>query len=710
MSESSQLLDQVVVSASRYEQNVAEVTVSMEVLKPALIKSRNITSLDDALRESPGMIIVDGEPQIRSGSGYSFGAGSRVQILVDDIPQLSGDVGRPTWANIPMESVDQIEVIKGAASVLYGSAALSGIVHVRTSYPGIDPETQITFYGGAYAKPRSTTNSYWNTSNIILGQTVRHSQRIGNSDLLFSVDLLDDDSHLGPRSDSTGTIEPKFSPADASHYDAERRARAFIKYRYRNQKVEGLIYGVNLIGQKNAGVATLLWDNTEDGLYKAFAGSATETRQTVSNLNPFIEYRSRGGYSLIWRGNWNSLDNDNDNDQDNFSDTYFSEFQVHLNDSVLQIKGLRTTLGMANTWSESDSELFNNGGSDSFHESQNIGLYLQADMAITERLNVSGGIRWEQFTIDGEQESQPVFRAGLNYQAAEATYLRASFGQGYRFPTIGERYITTAVGVLNIYPNPELRSETSSNLELGIKQGFAFGSFKGYADLAFFRQEFENYIEFTFGQWADTASLDNLLGLGFTSLNTGTAEVTGAELSIAAKGDISKKSSLTLLGGYTYTLPVSTSPDLVYANSKSEGLVIEAFEEVTFRSSSSDPSNDILKYRMQHIARLNADLTTGRFNVGLGIRYNSFMQNIDDIFEELDDGEGLGGTLPSGVSQWRRDNNKGDMILDMRMGYRFLDDHSFSVVIDNLANREYAIRPLALESTRRVLLKLSLLF
>ncbi|NNC84374.1 MAG: TonB-dependent receptor, partial [Flavobacteriales bacterium] len=710
MQESVQMLQQVVVSAGRFEQDLAEVTVSMEVLRPDLVRDRNITALDDALRESPGMIIVDGEPQIRSGSGYSFGAGSRVQVLLDHIPQLSGDIGRPTWSNIPMEAVDQVEVIKGAASVLYGSAALSGIVHVRSLYPGSDPETRINYYAGAYALPPDASNRYWENNNLIIGQQVTHAQQLGSNDLVFSIDLLDDDGHLGPRVDSTGTIEPKRSPADASHFAAERRARGFIKYRHRDQQIEGLVYGVNLLGQKRASVATLLWDNIDTGLYSAFAGSATETRQTVFNINPFIEYRHPKGHAATWRGNWSSLDNANDNDQDNFSDTYFSEFQFQLDGTAWGAEGLRTTLGLAQTWSESDSEIFNNGGLDPFHSSQNTGLYLQSDYALGERIHLSGGVRWERFEIDGETDSRPVFRAGVNYQAGRATYFRASYGQGYRFPTIGERYITTAVGVLNIYPNPGLEAETSSNLEVGVKQGFAFGAFKGFADVAFFRQEFENYIEFTFGQWADSSSLDNLLGLGFTSLNTGSAEVSGAELSIGAEGELSKKNTLRLLMGYTYTLPITTSPDLIYARSETQGIPIEAFREVSYRSTSSDPENEILKYRMQHLIRLNADLESGRSSIGFGVRYNSFMENIDGIFEELDDGESLGGLLPSGVSRWRDERDKGDVVFDLRMGYQFLDEHRFSVVIDNLLNREYAIRPLALESPRRVVLRMSLVF
>lgn len=707
----SELLNQVVVSAGRYEQNVAEVTVSMEVLKPGLLRNRTLTALDDALREVTGMIIIDNEPQIRSGSGFSFGAGSRVQILMDGIPQLSGDIGRPTWSNIPMEVVEQIEVIKGASSVLYGSAALSGIVHVRSTYPKGVPITRIEAYGGTYAKPRSGENSYWTSPNIISGRSIMHASRIGNSDLVIGIDLLSDDGHLGPLQDSLGKVLPLGDIGTADRYKAERRARGWVKYRYRNQKVKGLVYGITLNAQKNASMATLLWDNTETGLYSAFAGSATETRQTVSNINPFIEYRSEKGHTIIYRGNWNSLNNDNNNDQGNFSDTYFDEVQVQLDGKRFGVDGLKLNTGVSTTFAKSDSEIFNNGGLESKHESSNIGAYLQADMKVSEKFNASAGLRWEQFQVDGDRESKPVFRAGLNYQAAKATYLRASFGQGYRFPTIGERFISTQVGVINIYPNPDLHSETSLNLEIGLKQGFAIGEFKGYTDLAFFHQQFDDFIEFTFGFWAEESTFDNFFGLGFTSLNTGTATVDGMELSIAAQGDVGKKSTLSLMAGYTYTLPVSTSPEKVYTSREVSSTALEDFAEVTFVSSSSNPSNDILKYRMQHLARVNADLQTGRFNVGVGARYNSFMQNIDAVFVDLDTGEFLGQEgfrlLPTGLSKWRKDNDGGTIIVDMRLGYKFYNEHRVSLIIDNLANTEYSIRPLVLESTRRVMLKLT---
>ena len=124
-------LDEVVVSASQYEKRIAEETVSIEVIKNTLIRNTNSQDLSDVVERIPGVNIVDGQASIRGGSGYAYGSGSRVQVIVDDLPLITGDFGEVRWDFVPVESIDQVEVIKGASSVLYGSSALNGIINVR---------------------------------------------------------------------------------------------------------------------------------------------------------------------------------------------------------------------------------------------------------------------------------------------------------------------------------------------------------------------------------------------------------------------------------------------------------------------------------------------------------------------------------------------------------------------------------------------------
>ena len=143
--------------------------------------------------------------------------------------------------------------------------------------------------------------------------------------------------------------------------------------------------------------------------------------------------------------------------------------------------------------------------------SDNISLYAQLEEKLLKNKNLTlqFGARWEFYKLwskDGIDiqnafENKPVFRAGINYQLNKSkTSFRASIGQGYRYPSIGERYIAIAVGKYGFYPNPNLQSENSWNAEVGIMQPFMAGSFRGMVDIAGYNQEFKNFIEFCVGQ------------------------------------------------------------------------------------------------------------------------------------------------------------------------------------------------------------------
>lgn len=688
----SEQLNIVVVSAGKFEQEVGEVTVSMEVLKPRLLEERNTTSIDDVLQQTPGVSIVDGEPQIRSGSGYSFGAGSRVQVLMDDLPMLSGDAGKPSWEFLPIENLSQVEVIKGASSVLYGSSALSGVINMRTAFPGEKPETQVTVFHGVFSAPQSDSARYWSGNLMRTGVNFLHKRKIGNLDFVLGGFFLGDDGHLGPIRDSaTGAFDNAYNPFTADRYDADTRGRVNMNLRYRFKKLEGLAIGLNTNVSMSNSLGTFIWENNRTGLYDAYAGSATRTKQLLSTVDPYITYTGKKGAKHSWRTRWQSLDNENDNNQGNFSDVIYSEYQYQQNWESFGIRGLNTTAGVLTMSTTSRGELYIGGNDDGVNYALNQAAFFQVDKKWGKRLNTSAGVRYEQFVINGEKEGKPVYRFGANYKIHKATYLRASYGQGYRFPSIAEKFIVTALGALQIYANPELQSESSYNAEVGLKQGFKIGRFMGFVDVAAFQQEFENYIEFTFGQWA-APTLDNLFGFGFKSINTGSSKVTGAELSIMGEGKIGKVLVQTL-GGYTYAMPVSTTPNFVYARSQNFGN-----SPITYLNTSSDTTGNILKYRMVHLVRFDIQATYEKFAVGMSYRYNSHMMNIDNAFEFLE--ENLPNEFNPGIREWRQNNSRGDMVYDARASYQFNKHHKVALIMNNVLNREYAIRPLSIEAPR----------
>ena len=99
-------------------------------MKPYLIENKISLDAGKILNQVPGVVVNDGQINIRSGSGWSYGAGSRVMVTLDEMPMLAGDVGSVPFNFLPIESVSGIEVIKNAGSVLYGSSALNGIFNL----------------------------------------------------------------------------------------------------------------------------------------------------------------------------------------------------------------------------------------------------------------------------------------------------------------------------------------------------------------------------------------------------------------------------------------------------------------------------------------------------------------------------------------------------------------------------------------------------
>ena len=124
----------------------------MDVVKAGDIARQAPTDISSTLRTLPGVDIVDKQPSMRGGSGWTYGVGARSQILIDGMSTLNPKTGEINWNTIPLENVEQVEVIKGASSVLYGSSALNGIINIRTARPGLTPKTRFSAYVGVSGK------------------------------------------------------------------------------------------------------------------------------------------------------------------------------------------------------------------------------------------------------------------------------------------------------------------------------------------------------------------------------------------------------------------------------------------------------------------------------------------------------------------------------------------------------------------------------
>jgi len=674
MVSTSSILGEMVVSAGKFQQKMSDVTISIQTIKPAMIENNNTNSIETVIDKVPGVTIMDHQSSIRGGSGYSYGAGSRVLLLVDDLPMLSGDAGDVKWEFAPVENIEQVEVIKGASSALYGSSALNGIINIRTSQPGTTPVTKIVINNGLYMNPKRKEIIWWdNTQPLFMGTQFLHSRKIGALDLTIGGNIYLDEGYR--------------------EGDDKQRERINVNLRYRDRKVKGLSYGINTNMMNSKGHNYLLWLDGDSGVYRASKSYDQQINNSRLNVDPFIVYYRDSSTRHTLRGRFYQVNNTNNSQQASRNYLFYGEYQFQK-----QFKrNLTMTTGFTAQHNFAIADLYG----DVNHYASSEGVFVQFDKKI-KKLTLSAGARYELFFMDKDRdESKPVCRTGMNYQLGKASFVRASFGQGFRYPSIAEKYISSSVGALKFFPNDTLRPETGWSAEIGFKQGFKILSWVGYFDIAGFWTQYHDMIEFTFGQhYPDSITHPNLTQFfyytGFKAYNISNAQINGYDVTLMTEGTFFGLKA-SILAGYTYTNPIDLDVN---------------------RDSLKTTHGNILKYRNYHSAKTDIELGYKKFSVGLGVSYNSFIINIDKVFEEpMKDPAGHplvvnGDTvyfLP-GLKQYREKHHTGDVIFDARVAFQINERSKISFIVKNLFNHEYMGRPGDVRPPRNIALLYSLKF
>jgi outer membrane receptor for ferrienterochelin and colicins len=641
-------LNGVVISTNKGFTKIKESTVGLSILKPYLIENRITTNLNTALAQVPGVVINDDQINIRSGSGWSYGAGSRVMVCIDDMPMLTGDAGSVPFSFLPSEGIQSVEVIKSAGSVLYGSSAVNGVVNMRSAPITEKPEGQMSMIGGIYDIPLdfqfSTKRRY------LYGLHGFYREKIGSHSFSVNWNQLNDDGYrMG---------------------DYDYRVRMGWRYGYQPKIIPKLKFWLNGNIQKGESASFLLWQN-EKKPYMALNNAITKNLGRRFYVDPILE----------WNGKWkhvlqnrffqvkNDIDNgDPNNNQDNQSVYYYSEWRSNRAiGNHWNYNG-----GLVNSYTKTESPLFQGN-----HQARNHAAYSQLSYKNAGWVAELGG-RFEYFNLDGKERSKPVFRAGLNKQLGRATFLRASYGEGFRFPSMAELFTVTSTGDISVFANPNLEPETSQNIEIGIKQGFQ-KEFKKtvlqtYIDFSIYRLNVQNLMEYTFNNWDPSGSIS---GLGFKSMNVTPAKIQGFE--IETGGDLKNKhDQLRWFMGYTFSLPQVINTQL---NLPGLG--------VNYNQISSDPTS-FMKYRNRHIMRADIELKRATFTAGISYRYESGFENMDNAFL----------LLISGVNQQYRNGKIDGHIFDIRAGMPLNESIDIMFQIRNATQRIFMGRPANMSAPR----------
>lgn len=670
LAEEVTILKTATVTSGKFEKPLGEVTVSLEVIKPQLLENTNTVSLDQVLEKVPGVNIIDGQANIRGGSGFSYGAGSRVLLLVDDIPMLQADAGFPNWNDLPVENIEQIEVVKGAASALYGSSALNGIINVRTSFAKSQPELKASLFHTVVGSPRDPEAKWWSRSPVATGGSLTYKRRIGKLDWVSSGFAVREQSYL------------------ERNFTDYRRLTWGLRFR----PTDNLNIGFN--SNFNGGETRnfFFWLNADEGRLKGARAAYSYTQRLRFNIDPYLTYFDPIGNRHKIMGRYYSVDNNSINNQSNSSQLYYGEYQFQRQFAGLQ---LVTSAGVVVSGTEVAAELYG----DTTYRSFNVAGYLQFDQKLFDRLNLSAGFRYESNRLDNpgytyfngifsvtvppslEKESKPVFRVGANLEAAKYTFLRASWGQGYRYPTIAEKYISTTFGgLIPISPNPDLQSETGWSAELGLKQGFKLAGFEGFLDFAAFWSEYSDMMEFTLSEV-----------VGFQSQNVGATVIKGLELTVAGRGSLFGLPT-TLLTGFTIIDPKFAEFDTIPVPSgqqPTEG-------QLNYKNSSVD--YNVLKYRNKRTFKLDLESSYKKWSLGIAVFSASDMENIDPLF--------LFDPVVNGLRGYREENGSAYIHAGLRLGYRIKEKAKITILVDNITNAEYSVRPGLIEPPRSFTLRL----
>ena len=187
--------EEVLVTAGKYEQKKSDLPVSAEVIHSKEFTERNFSNLEDAMRYVPGLNMTEDQISIRGSNGYSRGTGSRALLAIDGLPFYTGDSGDIIWEMIPVLELQRVEIIKGAASSLYGSSAIGGVINSITRDISEKPLTIVNGFYGFYDRPYYSEWDWSGERRPFNGLTLSHSQQIEKFGFNISLTRLEESSY-----------------------------------------------------------------------------------------------------------------------------------------------------------------------------------------------------------------------------------------------------------------------------------------------------------------------------------------------------------------------------------------------------------------------------------------------------------------------------------------------------------------------------------
>lgn len=474
---------EIVVSASKRIQAAQDVPISISVVNAKDLEDRGLTRLDDALRYVSGISVQRDQVSIRGASGFAFGVGSRVAVLLDGFPLLSGDNGDIKFDVLPVADVERIEIVKGAGSALYGTGALGGVVSLVTKEATTTPSFYVRTYGGFWTEPRFDDWKWSASTPVLGGADVRYAQRFGDVSVSISGGIRNDDGYRD--------------------YDGFNRGFGYTKVQW--QASETSTFTLFGFGTSEARENFVYWNGLRQ---------ATFPQDDVNRQQRLHTSKIAGG--LHWQEQITTS---------SVLSLRLGTFRTHFED---RIAGTKVDSNTSTAWSHNAEAQYttdltsisvlttgfavrvNDVGSDVYgNQIQSVfSAYAQSEITILPNLIATVGLRAdreETYTLPSQFELSP--KAGVTFEIDDNTVARASVGRGFRAATVAERYARIRYGAFAVAPNPSIRPESSWSGEIGIRHTTHHWILPVEIDVAFFDNELYDLIEPTFDVTSSTAPI-----------------------------------------------------------------------------------------------------------------------------------------------------------------------------------------------------------
>ncbi len=429
----------IVVTATRKEQDVMESPLSVSVIGPRQIADKSAVNLAEVLIFQPGVNTVKGQLNIRGASGYTLGAGSRSLLLIDGIPLLGSAAGNISWSVIPTSEIERVEIVKSGGSAMYGSSAMGGVLNIITRNAPIEPETRVRIKAGMYSQPKYEQWDWRDKPGSFNTIEISHSRHIGKHGMWFRLqrDNTDGYTQLGWNESYSLTSKVKLNFGT---------------------RFSGSVYG-NYYTSKN-GLASQ-WKSAADPFEAPIGDENDEANGYKFNLNGFLNFiyspqtvlkLKLGYFDIEWQ-------NDGRTNKDYSHETKgFGEYQISKN----WTNKLSTVGGITTQYARIDAEIFGK------HHSNSYAAYFLTQANLINNFTFSLGSRWEGYWVDNDLLDQTIApQIALNWNKNDVLAFRASYGKGFRVPTIAELFSSSQLNIFRVEPNPDLIAETSDAFEIG---------------------------------------------------------------------------------------------------------------------------------------------------------------------------------------------------------------------------------------------------